>query len=204
MLRAVLGIGNPGVKYVDTRHNAGFIIIDKLVETLNLQFTPSKGDYYFAEGTLDDSDFIVIKPTTYVNNSGEAALDVLEEYDIAVNNLLVIVDDIALDTGNIRVRKSGGSGGHNGLESIIYHIRSDNFPRIRFGIGDDFETGKQVNYVLSKFTAEEKKDLQTNFNFCVELTKKFIKGGHKEMMDHFSKFSNKFNKKSPPKDKEEN
>ncbi|MDZ7766740.1 MAG: aminoacyl-tRNA hydrolase [Melioribacteraceae bacterium] len=164
-MRAVFGIGNPGAKYVLTRHNAGFIIIDTIIEKLGLSFIPSKGDYYYAEGKLKDSEFIIIKPTTYVNNSGLAARDVLDFFDIAVEDLLVIVDDIALHTGNVRVRKSGGSGGHNGLESLIYHINSENFPRIRFGIGNRFEEGFQADYVLSKFSEKEFKELLPNFKF---------------------------------------
>lgn len=203
-MRAVFGIGNPGAKYVLTRHNAGFIIIDTIIEKLGLSFIPSKGDYYYAEGKLKDSEFIIIKPTTYVNNSGLAARDVLDFFDIAVEDLLVIVDDIALHTGNVRVRKSGGSGGHNGLESLIYHINSENFPRIRFGIGNRFEEGFQADYVLSKFSAKEFNELLPNFKFCTELIKNFLIDGQKSMMDHFSKFSNEINKTTPPQEREEN
>lgn len=203
-MRAVFGIGNPGAKYVLTRHNAGFIIIDTIIEKLGLSFIPSKGDYYYAEGKLKDSEFIIIKPTTYVNNSGLAARDVLDFFDIAVEDLLVIVDDIALHTGNVRVRKSGGSGGHNGLESLIYHINSENFPRIRFGIGNRFEEGFQADYVLSKFSEKEFKELLPNFKFCTELIENFLIDGQKSMMDHFSKFSNEINKTTPPQEREEN
>lgn len=203
-MRAVLGIGNPGAKYVLTKHNAGFIIIDTLVEQLNLNYTPSKGDYYYAEGKLKDSEYIVIKPTTYVNNSGLAARDVLDNYDIAVEDFLVVVDDIALPIGNLRARISGGSGGHNGLESLIYHLESENFPRIRFGIGSRFEDGFQADYVLSKFSENEFKDLKPNFEICSELTKKFFIGGQKLMMDHFSRFANEINKTTPPQEREEN
>lgn len=203
-MRAVLGIGNPGVKYVNTKHNAGFIIIDKLVEKHKLKYQPSKSDYHFCMGNIDENDFIIVRPTTYVNNSGLAALDLIEKHNIEVDQLLVIVDDINIEIGQIRVRKSGGSGGHNGLESIIYHLQSEGFPRIRFGIGNHFDQGNQVNYVLSKFTNEELEKLKENFDFAVELAEKFIEGGNKFMFDHFSKFSNKINKKSPPPEIEEN
>jgi len=203
-LRVVLGIGNPGVKYVDTRHNAGFIVIDRFVEQHKLKYEPSKSDYHFCLGKVKDNDFIIVRPSTYVNNSGFAALDVLEKHDIEIDQLLVIVDDININTGQIRVRKSGGSGGHNGLESIIYHLQSENFPRIRFGIGNDFEEGYQADYVLSKFTNKEFDELKDNFKFSVELTEKFIEGGNKLMFDHFSKFSNKINQKNPPPEIEEN
>lgn len=203
-MRAVVGIGNPGVKYVNTRHNAGFIIIDKLVERLNLNYIPSKGDYYIAEGEKENSDFVIVKPTTYVNNTGLAALEILEKFSLNSDQILVVVDDIALQTGNVRVRKSGGSGGHNGLESLIYHLRSENFPRIRFGIGSSFNEGEQADYVLSKFSSDELEDLTPNFDFCTDLIEKFITSDHKGMMDHFSKFSNKINKQTPPSEIEEN
>lgn len=203
-MRAVLGIGNPGVKYVDTKHNAGFIVIDRFIEKHKLKYEPSKGEYHFCLGKIANEDFIIIRPTTYVNNSGLTALDVLEKHNIETDQLLVIVDDINLETGQIRVRKNGGSGGHNGLESIIYHLQSEDFPRIRFGIGNDFEEGYQADYVLSKFTNKEFDKLEDNFNFAVELTNKFIEGGNKFMFDHFSKFSNKINQKNPPPEIEEN
>lgn len=203
-MQAVLGIGNPGVKYVNTKHNAGFIIIDKFVEKHNLVYISSKGDYLFAEGKFRDKNFIIVRPTTYVNNSGLAALDILEKFEIPVQNFLTVFDDINLPTGNLRLRKSGGTGGHNGLESIIYHLQNDNFPRLRFGIGADFDEGFQADYVLSKFSDSELDKLKPNFNFAVELVEKFIENGLKEMTDHFSKFSNNFNKKNPPPEREEN
>ena len=203
-MRAVLGIGNPGVKYVTTKHNAGFIIIDKFIEKYNLNYTPSKSDYHFCVGKLNDEDFIIIRPTTYVNNSGLAALDVLNKHDIEVEQLLVIVDDINIEEGQIRIRKSGGSGGHNGLESVIYHLQSENFSRMRFGIGNDFEKGYQADYVLSKFSSEQFEKLSDSFGFAIELTEKFIKGGNKLMFDHFSKFSHKINKRTPPPEIEGN
>lgn len=197
-MQAVLGIGNPGVKYVNTKHNAGFIVIDRFVEKHKFVYKESKGNYFSVEGKYGDNDFIIIRPTTYVNNSGLAALDVLEKFNIQIDELLVIVDDINLATGNIRIRQSGGSGGHNGLESILYHLQSENFSRIRFGIGADFKDGFQADYVLSKFSDSELNELKPNFNFAIELMEKFILGGIKEMTDHFSKFSNNFNKKNPP------
>lgn len=203
-MQAVLGIGNPGVKYVDTKHNAGFIVIDRLVDKHKLKYEPSKGDYHFSLGNINENDFIIIRPTTYVNNSGLAAIDALDKHDIEVDQLLVIVDDINLDIGQIRLRKGGGSGGHNGLESIIYHLQSENFPRIRFGIGNDFEEGYQADYVLSKFSNDEFDELKENFNFAIELTEKFLEGGSKLMFDHFSKFSNNINKKNPPPEIEGN
>ena len=203
-MRAVLGIGNPGVKYVDTRHNAGFIVIDRFIGQMNLNYKSSKSEFLFAEGKLNNTEYLIVRPTTYVNNSGLAAVYVLDNFELSVEDLLVVVDDINLPLGNIRVRNKGGSGGHNGLESIIYHLLSDKFPRIRFGIGSDFEDGTQADYVLSKFSNTVFEQLKPNFDFAVELVENFILGGQKQMIDHFSMFSNKFNKKNPPPEREEN
>lgn len=203
-MHVVLGIGNPGAKYVNTKHNAGFIIIDKFVEKHKLFYKASQSDYHFAEGNLNKNDFIIIRPTTYVNNSGLAALDVLEKLEIPINQFLVVVDDINLELGKLRLRKSGGTGGHNGLESIVYHLQSDEFPRLRFGIGADFEKGFQADYVLSKFSSDELNNLKLNFDFAVELIENFISGGLKSMTDHFSKYSINFNKENPPHEREEN
>ena len=203
-MQAVIGIGNPGVKYVNTKHNAGFIIIDRFLEKNNLIYKTSKSNYLFVEGKFRENDFLIVRPTTYVNNSGLAVLDICDNHNISVENLLVVVDDINLEMGHLRIRKNGGSGGHNGLESIIYHLQSQNFPRIRFGIGAEFKEGFQADYVLSKFSTEELTKLEPNFDFAVELIEKFLIGGNKEMTDHFSKFSNKINQKEPPHEREEN
>jgi len=203
-LQAVIGIGNPGVKYVNTKHNAGFIIIDRFLEKNNLIYKTSKSDYLFVEGKFRENDFLIVRPTTYVNNSGFAAIDICRNYNINIEDLLVVVDDINLGMGHLRIRKSGGSGGHNGLESIIYHLESQNFPRMRFGIGAEFEEGLQADYVLSKFSTEELTKLKPNFDFAVELIDEFLIGGIKNMTDHFSKFSNKINQKEPPHEREEN
>lgn len=201
-MRAILGIGNPGAEYVDTKHNAGFIILDKLADKFDLSYSPSKYDYYYAEGRLNDSDFCLIKPTTYVNLSGLAAKDFFNNHPLAVEDFLVVVDDIHLELGSVRIRKQGGSGGHNGLESIIYHLETESFPRIRFGIGGKFEDGNQAGYVLSKFNDDEFKFIEGNLNLSVDLIEKFISGGTQSMLDFFSKVSQKENLTTPPTNKE--
>lgn len=197
-MRAVLGIGNPGAQYADTKHNAGFIILDHFAEKHNLVFKPSKGEYYFAEGNLDSVPYILIKPTTYVNLSGHAALDIINKYSLSPSDLLVIVDDLHLNLGAYRIRKNGGSGGHNGLESIIYELRTDNFPRLRFGIGNNFSEGAQIHYVLSKFTSEEFDIINSKINLVTELIEKFIEGGVQFMLDYNSKISQTINLEVPP------
>jgi len=186
-LRAVIGLGNPGKKYESTRHNIGFIILDELAEKYKITFKSSKKDYFYSEGSLLSSDFFLVKPTTYMNLSGIAVLDFISYYQIDVKDVLVIVDDVNLESGKIRLRQSGSDGGHNGLKSIIYHLENDNFPRLRFGIGNKFEKGKLAGYVLDKFSGDEIKIINESVNFSIDLIFHFITGGYKSMLDYFSK-----------------
>ena len=202
-MKAILGIGNPGKNYLFTRHNVGFQILDSFAQKYNLEFIPSKNNYWFAESSLTTFPFFLIKPTTYVNNSGLAVLELIEKYKLSLNNILVIVDDVNLPIGSIRIRKSGGDGGHNGIKSIIYHTESIDFPRIRIGIANDEKIENLVNFVLSEFTEEENKILKDSFNLVMELVEHFIIGGTSEMLNYYSKqnklTNNKNNETKDPK-----
>ena len=186
-MRAVLGIGNPGKKYEDTRHNIGYSILNKFAEKHKLYFKASKGDFYIAGSEINASPFFLVKPTTYVNLSGIAANDVLDYYRINLEDFLVVADDINLPAGNIRIRKSGGDGGHNGIASIIYHLQSNNFPRLRFGIGDDFKKGEMAEFVLDKFSNEDYKIINPAINSTIEIIEAFIEGGLDTALNYFSK-----------------
>ena len=186
-MKALFGIGNPGKQYSDTRHNIGFMILDELARKLECSFTAGKGDYFIAGGSLKGQDYILVKPTTYVNRSGIAASDILNNYDIPLEKFLVISDDVNLEVGKIRLRKSGGDGGHNGLASIIYYLESINFPRLRFGIGNNFEEGEMADYVLSPFEESELKIIKPRIEFAVSLAEEFIKGGLQSALDYYSK-----------------
>jgi peptidyl-tRNA hydrolase, PTH1 family len=201
-LRVVVGLGNPGNKYKLTRHNIGFLVLESFAAKHNLIFQPSKFDYYYSEGSLGPSDFFLIKPSTYMNLSGLAVLDFMNQYLPSIDEVLVIVDDINLPLGQIRLRKSGSDGGHNGIKSIIYHLQSDSFPRLRFGIGNQFGKGEMADFVLSRFSDEEITSIKKSLDFSVELIEEFINGGYKIMLDHFSKFSSSVNKKEYEEPKE--
>jgi len=193
-LKIVFGIGNPGKKYFHTRHNVGFMILDKFALKHKLQFEPSKFDFYYTTEKKSEQNFMLVKPTTYVNLSGNAARQIVDNFDCSAEDILVVCDDINLNLGKIRIRKSGGDGGHNGLYSIIYQLETENFPRLRFGIGQDFEKGEMKDYVLSKFSAEEIESLKINFDFSVELIENFIEGGIENMLNYYSKNIEKVNK----------
>ena len=189
-MRIILGIGNPGSRYQLNRHNIGFMLLDYFANKNSLSFSPSKGDYYFASGGLEQSHYILIKPTTYVNNSGLAASDALKLFNIDVTDFLVVYDDINLEFTKLRVRASGGDGGHNGISSIIYHLSTNKFPRLRIGVGGDFEKGEMATYVLTNFNNSEIKLLNKTFDEGSALIEEFIKGGLKQMLDANSKLSN--------------
>lgn len=188
-MRIILGIGNYGGRYKNNRHNVGFMLLDYLAEKFNISFKPSKNDYLFSRGKLNEKDFLLIKPVTYVNNSGIAANQLVDEFSLTGEDMLVIVDDLNLPLADYRIRASGGDGGHNGLASIIYHLNSNKFPRLRIGIGQDFEKGKMSGYVLSDLDKNEIKILQKSFEINAILAEEFIKGGIRQMLDANSKLS---------------
>lgn len=189
-MRVIVGIGNPGTRYQDNRHNVGFQFLDFFAQKKKLLFKASKFEYYFSEGEFSGAPFVLIKPDTYVNNSGIALSDCINHYKVYVNDVLVVVDDINLSLSDIRVRKSGGDGGHNGLSSIIYHLQSDNFSRIRIGIGNDFQPGNLAEYVLSDFNKNDFMQLEKSFDLSIQLVESFILDGYNKMLSTFSRLKN--------------
>lgn len=194
-MKAIVGLGNPGNKYNNTRHNIGFMILDAFANTHSLSFLPDLGYYNSVGSSLDTSHFFLYKPTTYMNLSGKAVKQIISSKNIELENLLVIADDINLPTGSVRLRESGGDGGHNGLSSIITSLETDKFNRLRFGVGNDFKAGQMPNYVLDKFYENEQELIRLATNFCVKLIENFIVGNKKEMMNYYStEFKNIQNK----------
>jgi len=182
-LRIVFGIGNPGIRYQYTRHNAGFLFLDFFAGKNGIVFKETRGDFLEVSAKIGDQDYSLVKPVTFVNNCGIAAKQVFDKYRIKPENLLVVCDDANLNEYMIRVRLSGGDGGHNGLSSIIYHLMTDNFPRIRIGVGKNPNENSLAEYVLSEFTANEIKEYKTVFNNYSSLIDSFITGGNKKMLE---------------------
>lgn len=169
----IAGLGNPGLEYEGTRHNAGFFVIDALAAELNEDVSRLRFKSKTAEVTINGKRCLLMKPTTYMNNSGEAIVQALEFYKIPVENLIVVCDDISLDPGKLRIRRKGSHGGHNGLRSICELTGSDDFPRIKIGVGKkphpDYDLAK---WVLGKFGKEDSEKLKTaseNAVKCIEL-----------------------------------
>lgn len=157
----VVGLGNPDRKYTLTRHNSGFLCIDMLAEKLNFRVDKLKFKSLIADTTINGHRLIVMKPQTYMNNSGEAVRECANFYKIKPENIIVIYDDISLDVGKLRIRRKGTDGGHNGIKSIIYHLNSDQFPRIKVGCGKKPHPDYNLaDWVLSEFKKDEQKLLE--------------------------------------------
>lgn len=155
----IVGLGNPGKTYEHTRHNIGFTVLDLLAENHQIKINKIKHKALVGEGFISGQKVLLVKPQTYMNLSGQSVREVLEYYKVDPEHLVVIYDDIDIPCGSIRVRKKGSGGTHNGMRSILYDIQSDQFPRIRIGIGK--ETRQDLkDYVLGGFSKDEKKQIE--------------------------------------------
>ncbi|MBQ7296373.1 MAG: aminoacyl-tRNA hydrolase [Clostridia bacterium] len=154
----IVGLGNPGKQYESTRHNAGFICLDLLAEKHSISVKKLKFRSLMGEGRIEGKRCLLLKPQTLMNLSGEAVRDAAEFYKIPPENIIVIYDDISLEPGKLRIRRKGSDGGHNGMKNILYHIKSDNFPRIKVGVGAKPNPEYDLaDWVLSRFSASEAK-----------------------------------------------
>lgn len=156
-LSLIAGLGNPGRQHAKTRHNLGWQVLDRLAEKLKIGFKAGKGEYYVALFEENEREIVFLKPTTYMNNSGIAVKEALAFFGKAPADLLVILDDMALPLGKLRLRSKGSAGGHNGLESVIYQLRTADFARLRLGIGMPEGKGAAVGHVLGEFSKGERK-----------------------------------------------
>ncbi|MEO8210062.1 MAG: aminoacyl-tRNA hydrolase [bacterium] len=181
----IAGLGNPGVQYELTRHNIGFIILDLFSEFFKIKLTEGKGDWIEGKGKIEDFDVYILKPTTYMNNSGMAVREFTETHSIDLKDTLVIVDDFQIPLGTIRVRKRGSDGGHNGLASIIYHLGSDEFPRMRIGIGRDefLRKDEYIDFVLSSFETKELEIIKKLVPDYINCIKTFVTQGITKTMN---------------------
>jgi len=182
----IVGLGNIGDEYADTRHNIGFAVADALAANFKATFESGRLASV-ARMTIKGRTLVVIKPTTYMNLSGKAVRYWMQKEDIPAENILVIVDDLALPLGALRLKPKGSDGGHNGLISIIETIETMEFARLRIGIGNDFAKGYQVDYVLGRWSPEEVKTLIPRIDITVELVKSFVLAGCARTMNDFNK-----------------
>jgi PTH1 family peptidyl-tRNA hydrolase len=181
----IVGLGNPGPEYANTRHNIGFQVLDALADAGGVAFSPARyGDK--AELRHKGRTFILVKPTTFMNLSGKAVRYWMDQENIPADRLLVITDDLALPFGAVRIRSKGGAGGHNGLTSIIELIGTEEFPRLRFGIGNDFARGRQSDYVLGEWTEAERAALPARIELAGKAVLQFGLLGVASAMNNFN------------------
>lgn len=185
-LKLIVGLGNPGKQYENTRHNIGFIVIDRLSQKLNISLTKKKFKGLYGKGNINGQEIILLKPMTYMNLSGEAVKPFMEYFRIANENLLVIYDELDLPVGKIRLRYKGSAGGHNGIKSIINHLGSEQFNRIRIGI-DRPQSGYPItDYVLGTFTKEEKEIIDKMVEKTVEACEMWLEKPFIEVMNRYN------------------
>lgn len=178
-------LGNIGVEYDDTRHNIGFKVADKLAHDLEVKFTTSRLAQV-AEAKIKGRNVLIIKPTTYMNLSGKAVQYYIRQEKIELENVLVVCDDIALPLGTLRLKKQGSDGGHNGLANIIEMLGSNAFCRLRFGIGNDYAKGHQVDFVLGKWKNDEQPIVDERSDIAAEMVKSFVLQGPDRTMNAFN------------------
>ena len=183
----IVGLGNPGKQYENTRHNAGFICIDILAAKYGIKINKLKFKSLMGEGRIEGRRCLLLKPQTFMNLSGEAVRDAVEFYKIPAENVIVICDDISLEPGKMRIRRKGSAGGQNGMKNIIYHLKSDNFPRIKIGIGakpnPDYDL---ADWVLSRFTQSEAKLIKQVADDTVSAIEYMVKDDIDKAMSNYN------------------
>lgn len=189
----IAGLGNPGKEYESTRHNAGFMVIDRLAEKLGCAVGTRKFLGFTGSAILGGEKVILLKPQTYMNNSGESIRAAADFYKLKPEQVIIIYDDISLDVGSVRVRAQGSAGGHNGMKSIIAHLGTESYPRVRVGIGDKPPRMDLADYVLSHFTKAELERLEGAVDAAADAAGLLIEKGVQAAM-------NKYNKVKKPKE----
>ena len=185
MKHLIIGLGNPGVEYENTRHNIGFKVLDKLASLSNICFFSNKlAD--IAEVKFKGRKIILVKPNTFMNLSGKSVHYWMQQSRVNIDNILVITDDISLPFGVLRLRKKGSDGGHNGLKDIQNVMNSEKYPRLRFGVGNDFPRGRQADYVLSDFTDEDYTTMDERIDLAIKMIKGFTTIGIGRTMSDFN------------------
>ena len=185
-MTVLVGLGNPGRNYSDTKHNFGFWVLDKFAEKRSLKFQAGKGDYLLVKS----NDIALVKPTTYMNNSGMAVADHCRYFQNTPAELLVVYDDIDLPLGTLRFKPDGGSGGHKGMESIIYQLESEDLNRLRIGISAENEMGPSERYVLSPFPKDWKEKINEMIEKACDGIDYFLTHDMKETMNKFNENTN--------------
>lgn len=193
-MKIIVGLGNPGNEYAKTRHNVGFMLVDALAEHLNINLWKDKFNAQIAEGRIGTEKILLVKPQTYMNNSGEAVGPLMRWYKVTPEDIIVAHDDMDIPAGTIRIRKKGSSGGHNGIKSLIAHLGSENFPRVRLGVGRPLPGCSVVNHVLAPFPQEDKTAVDEAIKYLIPAVECIVN-------DSVDMAMNKYNPKKAKKNK---
>lgn len=183
----IVGLGNPGREYESTRHNAGFLVIDRLADKLGVSVSTKKFLGFTGSGMLGGEKVLLLKPQTYMNASGESVRAAVDFYKLEPDQVIVVYDDISLDVGSVRIRAQGSAGGHNGMKSIIAHLGTAEYPRVRVGIGDKPPGMDLADYVLSHFPKNELEALKPALTDAADAVEKLISCGVQAAMNRYNR-----------------
>lgn len=182
----IVGLGNPGEQYENTRHNIGFKVVDKVAEKLGIHISKEKFNGMVGEGMYNGKKVILLKPTTYMNLSGSSVVDIVDFYKVPLSELLVVYDDIDIEVGKIRIRPEGSSGTHNGMRNISDMLASHDFPRIRVGTGKPGEGVDLADYVLEKFPEEEREAMKNSVEMAADAVLEILDNGVEKAMNLYN------------------
>lgn len=185
----VVGLGNPGATYRETRHNVGFMVLEELCRRWRCALREGRGEFHSCAVRRNDRDVVLLAPTTYMNNSGIAVSEAVELYGVTLDHCLIVADDFALPLGTLRLRRAGSDGGHNGLSSVVYHLGSDEFPRLRCGIGSaTLAIGEETaSFVLSPFESGERETAAAMILRAADAVESFVETGIDRTMNFYNK-----------------
>lgn len=182
----IVGLGNPEEEYTRTRHNMGFDTINRISEKSNIKVNKSKFNSLYGTGTIDGKKVILLKPQTYMNLSGNAVRDFMNFYKILPENIIIIYDDLDIEPGIIKIRKKGGAGTHNGMKSVVHEIQTENFPRIRIGIGNPKYKNDLLNFILTRIPDDEYEVLQQAQENAAKAVEEIMKNGIDSAMNKYN------------------
>lgn len=182
----IIGLGNPTKEYDKTRHNVGFAVIDELAERMNIEVEEKKHRALCGKGMLNGQKVVLAKPQTFMNLSGESVRSIVDFYKVTSEEVIIIYDDISLEPGQLRIRTKGSAGGHNGIKSIIAHLGTQEFPRIRVGIGEKPNRMDLADYVLSRFSKGEQVLMDDAFKEAADAAAMMVSEGADPAMNHFN------------------
>lgn len=185
-MKIIVGLGNPGNEYEKTRHNTGFMVVDRLAKKHNIEIKKEKSKALIGTGEINGEKVMLVKPQTFMNLSGEAVRGLIDFYKESIENLLIIFDDIDLDLGNIRIKERGSAGTHNGMKSIVQNLGTVEFKRVKVGIGKPKANVDLVNHVLGKFSEEEFKILTDSIDKAVDASEIIISGNVSKAMNLYN------------------